>query len=120
MFTSDMEFMRCDMCYKYLHKDIFCDHRRICKGPDSTELKPQQCKNIQQALNKEDQKKAGLSLSLSALEKKSRSSKQAALLADHFAHEEQKRAEAASSSRSAEELLAELDSDRFGDKGWQK
>lgn len=29
----------CDMCRVYIHRDIFCPHRRECKGPDSTELK---------------------------------------------------------------------------------
>ncbi|KEG05690.1 hypothetical protein DQ04_19261000 [Trypanosoma grayi] len=51
--TSDLEYFKCDMCGVYLHKDIFCNHRRECKGLDSKELKKGQCRQIEAALNDE-------------------------------------------------------------------
>ncbi|KAF8302833.1 hypothetical protein TcYC6_0046280 [Trypanosoma cruzi] len=51
--TADLEYFKCDMCGVYLHKDIFCDHRRECKGLDSKELKKSQCCQIGMALDKE-------------------------------------------------------------------
>lgn len=36
--TADLEYFQCDLCRKYFHKDIFCPHRRACKGPDSQEM----------------------------------------------------------------------------------
>ncbi|EPY30888.1 hypothetical protein STCU_03815 [Strigomonas culicis] len=44
--TADLEYFKCDVCGVYLHKDIFCDHRRECKGLHSTELKKQECQAI--------------------------------------------------------------------------
>ncbi|EPY39111.1 hypothetical protein AGDE_04818 [Angomonas deanei] len=56
--TADLEYFQCDMCAKYLHKDIFCDHRRDCKGLHSTELKRAECKRIEEALGKETRRMA--------------------------------------------------------------
>lgn len=37
--TADLEYFMCDMCLTYVHRDIYCPHRRECKGKDSKELK---------------------------------------------------------------------------------
>ena len=44
--TSDLEFFMCDMCQVYVHRDIFCSHRRECKGPNSQELRKAECEAI--------------------------------------------------------------------------
>jgi len=49
--TSDLEYFQCDMCRVYVHKDIFCPHRRECKGPHSTELKKKECEKISAVLD---------------------------------------------------------------------
>ncbi|KAG8339661.1 hypothetical protein TRVL_09513 [Trypanosoma vivax] len=51
--TADLEYFKCDMCDVYLHKDIFCNHRRECKGLNSTELKKSQCRQIESTLNED-------------------------------------------------------------------
>ncbi|RNF04706.1 hypothetical protein TraAM80_05040 [Trypanosoma rangeli] len=55
--TADLEYFKCDMCGVYLHKDIFCDHRRECKGLDSTEMKKSQCRQIELALDEETRRR---------------------------------------------------------------
>nr|CCC91607.1 conserved hypothetical protein [Trypanosoma congolense IL3000] len=52
--TADLEYFKCDMCGIYLHKDIFCDHRRECKGLHSDELKKSECRKVEEALNEGD------------------------------------------------------------------
>lgn len=42
----------CDMCRVYVHRDIYCDHRRACKGPDSKELKKGECSAISEEIGK--------------------------------------------------------------------
>eukprot|EP00758_Cryptobia_borreli_P014504 Tbor_TRINITY_DN5927_c2_g3::TRINITY_DN5927_c2_g3_i1::g.18245::m.18245 len=37
--TADLEYFMCDMCHTYIHRDIYCPHRRECKGRESQELK---------------------------------------------------------------------------------
>ncbi|RNE95124.1 uncharacterized protein Tco025E_10169 [Trypanosoma conorhini] len=55
--TADLEYFKCDMCGVYLHKDIFCDHRRECKGLDSTELKKSECRQIEMELDQETRRR---------------------------------------------------------------
>ena len=54
--TADLEYLRCDMCGKYLHVDIFCDHRRACKGKDSVEITAQEASRIHSLLDREERK----------------------------------------------------------------
>lgn len=49
--TADLEFFKCDVCGVYLHKDIFCNHRRECKGSESQEISKRECLRIEQQLN---------------------------------------------------------------------
>jgi hypothetical protein len=49
--TSDLEYFMCDMCRVYVHRDIFCPHRRECKGPTSKELKKGECAKIASAID---------------------------------------------------------------------
>ncbi|AAZ12565.1 hypothetical protein, conserved [Trypanosoma brucei gambiense DAL972] len=58
--TADLECFKCDMCGVYLHKDIFCNHRRECKGPHSTELKKSECRQIEAALNEKSRERLAL------------------------------------------------------------
>lgn len=51
--TADLEYFKCDVCGVYLHKDIFCDHRRDCKGLNSQELKRSECRALQEDLSAE-------------------------------------------------------------------
>lgn len=51
--TADLEYFKCDLCGVYLHKDIFCDHRRDCKGPNSVELKKSECKALERQVDLE-------------------------------------------------------------------
>lgn len=44
--TADLEYFRCDVCGVYLHREIFCNHRRDCKGLGSTELKKGECRAL--------------------------------------------------------------------------
>ena len=50
--TADLEYFRCDMCGTYLHMDIFCDHRRACKGKDSKELKKAEAHAISDSIDR--------------------------------------------------------------------
>lgn len=54
--TADLEYMKCDMCGVYLHKDIFCDHRRECHGFGSTTLKRSECRQLEAELSLETRK----------------------------------------------------------------
>lgn len=49
--TADLEFFKCDLCLTYFHRDIFCDHRRHCKGAGSTELNAKQADQIAASLD---------------------------------------------------------------------
>lgn len=51
--TADLEYFKCDMCGVYMHRDIFCDHRRDCHGLGSTQLKRGECQRIAEALGRE-------------------------------------------------------------------
>jgi tricorn protease-like protein len=50
--TSDLEYFMCDMCQVYVHRDIYCNHRRACKGPDSQELKKGECNTLNEEIGK--------------------------------------------------------------------
>lgn len=50
--TADLEYLQCDLCNTYFHKDIFCPHRRECKGAGSVELKKNEAAALLQQLNK--------------------------------------------------------------------
>ena len=50
--TADGEFFKCDMCGIYLHMNIFCSHRRQCKGLNSKEMKKELIAEVQQDLDK--------------------------------------------------------------------
>lgn len=49
--TADLEYFKCDLCNIYLHKDIFCDHRRDCKGLNSQEFKKSECRRWEAELS---------------------------------------------------------------------
>ncbi|GET85903.1 hypothetical protein conserved [Leishmania tarentolae] len=51
--TADLEYFKCDMCGVYMHRDIFCDHRRDCYGLGSTQLKRSECQRMAEALGRE-------------------------------------------------------------------
>ncbi|CCW71221.1 unnamed protein product [Phytomonas sp. Hart1] len=53
--TADLEYFKCELCGVYLYKDIFCDHRRECKGLNSTELKKSECHILQKELDHDTQ-----------------------------------------------------------------
>ena len=55
--TADLEYFKCDMCGTYMHKEIFCDHRRNCKGKDSVELTKKQAAAVAQLLEADERKK---------------------------------------------------------------
>ena len=55
--TSDLEYFKCDMCATYMHKEIYCDHRRGCKGKDSKELTKQQVAAVQKVLDADEHKR---------------------------------------------------------------
>eukprot|EP01060_Flectonema_neradi_P003394 TRINITY_DN12176_c0_g1_i1.p1 TRINITY_DN12176_c0_g1~~TRINITY_DN12176_c0_g1_i1.p1 ORF type:complete len:150 (+),score=35.18 TRINITY_DN12176_c0_g1_i1:62-451(+) len=52
--TADGEFFKCDMCGVYFHMNIFCSHRRQCKGADSQEMKKEQIEEATKQLDKEE------------------------------------------------------------------
>eukprot|EP01065_Artemidia_motanka_P019183 TRINITY_DN2273_c5_g1_i1.p1 TRINITY_DN2273_c5_g1~~TRINITY_DN2273_c5_g1_i1.p1 ORF type:complete len:159 (+),score=54.71 TRINITY_DN2273_c5_g1_i1:60-479(+) len=52
--TADGEFFKCDMCGTYFHGNIFCSHRRQCKGPNSQEMKKELVAEVQGQLDKEE------------------------------------------------------------------
>lgn len=51
--TADLEYFKCDMCGVYMHRDIFCDHRRDCHGLGSTQLKRGECQQLAEALGRD-------------------------------------------------------------------
>ena len=51
--TSALQYFKCDMCGTYFHMDIFCPHRRQCKGRDSKELKKPEADAIADALDRQ-------------------------------------------------------------------
>ena len=51
--TADGEFFKCDMCGVYFHMNIFCSHRRQCKGLDSQEMKKELIAEVQGGLDKD-------------------------------------------------------------------
>eukprot|EP00796_Vickermania_ingenoplastis_P001175 gene1175-692_t len=51
--TADLEYFKCDVCGVFLHKDIFCDHRRDCKGLNSQELRRSECRLLEAKLSEE-------------------------------------------------------------------
>lgn len=51
--TADLEYFKCDMCGVYMHRDIFCDHRRDCHGRDSAILKRAECAKLTETLSRE-------------------------------------------------------------------
>eukprot|EP01061_Rhynchopus_euleeides_P027164 TRINITY_DN44243_c0_g1_i1.p2 TRINITY_DN44243_c0_g1~~TRINITY_DN44243_c0_g1_i1.p2 ORF type:complete len:138 (+),score=61.16 TRINITY_DN44243_c0_g1_i1:123-536(+) len=50
--TADGEFFKCDMCGTYFHMNIFCSHRRQCKGLDSKEMKKELIAEVQDELDR--------------------------------------------------------------------
>jgi hypothetical protein len=54
--TSDLEFFKCDMCHTYMHKEMYCDHRRACKGKDSVELTKKQAASVAAVLDSSNRK----------------------------------------------------------------
>lgn len=51
--TADLEYFQCDMCQTYMHRDIYCNHRRECKGKDSQEIKKADVLRISRDLDDE-------------------------------------------------------------------
>eukprot|EP00388_Colpodella_angusta_P036434 GDKK01038877.1.p1 GENE.GDKK01038877.1~~GDKK01038877.1.p1 ORF type:complete len:159 (-),score=13.33 GDKK01038877.1:96-572(-) len=56
--TADLEYFQCDMCQTYMHRDIYCNHRRECKGKDSQEIKKGDVARISRDLDDETRARA--------------------------------------------------------------
>jgi hypothetical protein len=50
--TADLEYFKCDLCGTFFHRDIFCPHRRACKGLDSQELTAAQAAGLGVGIDK--------------------------------------------------------------------
>ena len=116
--TSDLEYFMCDMCRVYMHRDIFCDHRRQCKGPDSKELKKHESEAIGKVLDDEQRKQllktgsCGRELSTVAVEKKVKLQEAAVRreVANEYARKQDAEAEkAVSKNKRVEDFMATLD-----------
>lgn len=115
--TADLEYFKCDQCSIYFFKDIYCDHRRQCKGLDNPELKKKEVAAIASRIDAADRCRliaAGESrcvLDLVPIEQKEKilASKVRSQLLDDYL-QDKNREEAAKPRRSNAELLAFLDS----------
>lgn len=54
--TADLEYLKCDMCGTYFHKEIFCPHRRECKGKDCKEIRKAEAQLINDTIDKQERK----------------------------------------------------------------
>lgn len=54
--TADLEFLMCDLCHVYFHKDIFCPHRRACRGPNCTEMDKSEAETITKRLDQAERR----------------------------------------------------------------
>jgi hypothetical protein len=113
--TADLEFLQCDMCGTYFHKEIFCPHRRECRGKDSKELKKAEAEQILKQLDKEED--ARLQNNISAAQRSQLSKiaaaqdqKQRTLLANEWAEKEEAELKKKINKKALEDALAFLDS----------
>ena len=91
--TADLQFFKCDLCGTYFHHEIFCDHRRLCNGPDSKELNRKEADKIAAAMDTEEarrraEKRAGAAVPLTAVEKQRDNRTRTALARDVDAEEQ--------------------------------
>ena len=121
--TVDLDYFKCDMCGTYFHKDIYCDHRRQCKGKDSQELKKGEVAAIAGAIDeteREREKILGIDHPVKRGTIDKMAATQRAQLRRNVADEEQQRQDEQLKkkleSAGVDDLLAELDGDRFGKK----
>lgn len=110
--TSDLEYFKCDMCGKYLHRDIFCPHRRECKGADSVELTRTQADAVAAAMDRADGKlrarcEGGPAVPIETLAKL-QTTRTRAQLAAEYEKEVDKEIEAKLKACSVDDVLAEL------------
>merc|ERR1711991_1285225 len=110
--TADLEYFKCDLCATYFHKDIFCDHRRLCNGPDSKELNRKQADKIAEALDSEESRarraKGGAATTLARMEKQRDTRKRTSLSKDLF-EAEQAQIRQQLQEVDADALMAELE-----------
>lgn len=113
--TADLEFFMCDMCRVYVHRDIFCDHRRACKGPDCQELRKHEAEAIGRELDAEQRRllvgRCGASMSAVPLERQARLQEAAVRrkVADEHARQLEKEAEHLLRNKKVDDFLASLD-----------
>ena len=122
--TSDLEFLQCDMCLTYFHKDIFCPHRRECKGANSQEMKKSEAEKLRIELDKQEDSRTSPDSSSSSSSKdknsihrsqleqlsKAQDMKQRTQLANEWADEEDKALKEKLKKHSIDDALAFLDS----------
>jgi NAD-dependent SIR2 family protein deacetylase len=118
--TADLEFLQCDMCQTYFHKDIFCPHRRECKGKDSKELKKGEAEAILKQLDKEEDCRlngGGISTATAAAQRSQLSKiaaaqdqKQRTQLANEWADKEDEELKRKINKKALDDALAFLDS----------
>ena len=117
--TADLEFLQCDLCLTYFHKDIFCPHRRDCKGLNSQEMKKSEAEKMRVDLDKlEDQRShndtnnPAIMIPRAQLEKmqKSQDMKKRTELANEWADEEDRKLKEKFSKNATDAALAFLDS----------
>lgn len=120
--TADLEFLQCDLCLTYFHKDIFCPHRRDCKGLNSQEMKKSEAEKMRVDLDKlEDQRSSAktktndapcISVPRAQLEKiqKSQDMKKRTELANEWAEEEDRKLKEKFSKKATDAALAFLES----------
>jgi hypothetical protein len=115
--TADLEFFKCDMCGVYMHKDLFCDHRRACKGRDSVELTKKQAEKVADVLDSSEHKAlastgqleaTSLRLSVAANEKRQISNTRTKLQMEYL--KEKEKEQAAKQLMSVDDALAFLNS----------
>ena len=115
--TADLEFLQCDLCHTYFHKDIFCPHRRECKGAGSQELKKSEAEKLRVELDKEEDSRGCTTKSTTTLQRaqleqlsKAQDMKQRTQLANEWAEEEDKALKEKLKQHSIDDALAFLES----------
>ena len=110
--TADLEYFKCDLCSTYFHRDIFCDHRRLCNGPGSTELNKRQADAVSHALDVEESRSrsrtGGPGAPVDALSQRGDNRTRTKLAQDVYS-EEQAALQKRLKSIDADALMAELD-----------
>ena len=106
--TADLEYFKCDVCFTYFHRDIFCDHRRHCNGAGSTELNKRQAAAIADQLDRCESQKRQVKVPVAVLEKRDDTKLRTELASEAYAAE-QAAVRAKLASINPDDLLAELD-----------